>query len=740
MQTAYSARPEGGTAPETSGSTTDSLRIQQCLEQVCASAEFARSERMISFLRVVTGHALEGRRNLLSERFIGRAVFGRPEDWDPSLDTIVRSEARRLRTKLDRYYEGPGRSDPIRIRIPKGGYAPEFDVLSPAQPEAAALRELLPAPAPGPSWRLALPAGVALAVLIAILVAGLLWLRHARLRPLPAAEAFTTTPFASEVGPEYSPAISPDGKLVAYVWDDSGSTPDIYLRALDSPAPHRLDRTAATRLFPSWSPDGRQLAFLQVTGDEVYVMTHSIADGSERRITRIAKQVGRWPDDHSPLLGNPGPIWTHDGSGLIVADEDVASGSGGLYRIGFDGRRTLLMATSGEDHDLYPRLSPDGKLLAYLRYSSHGVGELFLAPAAEGDARQLTFDKKTIQGLAWQTDGRSLLFASNRSGSLQLWSVAVDGSGLSPVTTNSSSASEPAVAPSGDWLIYVESSENWNIWRTPLPDARRAAAQRFLATSGRNYDPRYSPDGSHIAFVSDRSGSMELWVTDKEGKDPKQLTHLGSSWLGGISWSPRGDQIAFDARPQARSAIYLIASVGGEPRLLDRNPYEERMPCWSADGASIYFNSNRDGTVAIWKRSLADGTIQRITPHGMFAVAAGKNGIVYSSRTGEIWMNSSDGESAVELPEALRPAPVMSWFLQNQSLYLTQFDERTRDYTFLRYRNGRTTLLGASNGMLVPNAPDIAVSPDEKWLLYAQQDSSGSDLKIRRRQPPPPRP
>ena len=126
--------------------------------------------------------------------------------------------------------------------------------------------------------------------------------------------------------------------------------------------------------------------------------------------------------------------------------------------------------------------------------------------------------------------------------------------------------------------------------------------------------------------------------------------------------------------------------------------------------------------------------MRRISPQGIFAVAAGKDRVIYSSRTGELWMSSLEGDHAVQLAESLRPSPVMSWFLQNQSLYLTRPDERSHDYVFLRYRDGRTATLGNSKDVLVPNAPDVAVSSDERWLLFARQDSSRSDLKIRREQ------
>jgi len=84
--------------------------------------------------------------------------------------------------------------------------------------------------------------------------------------------------------------------------------------------------------------------------------------------------------------------------------------------------------------------------------------------------------------------------------------------------------------------------------------------------------------------------------------------------------------------------------------------------------------------------------------------------------------------------DGLRADPVMSWFPAGRSLYLSRFDEHTHSYSFLRYRDGRMTVIGESGGILVPNAPDIGVSPDERWLLYARQDSSQSDLKIRKMQ------
>jgi hypothetical protein len=165
--------------------------------------------------------------------------------------------------------------------------------------------------------------------------------------------------------------------------------------------------------------------------------------------------------------------------------------------------------------------------------------------------------------------------------------------------------------------------------------------------------------------------------------------------------------------------------------MLEPNAYEERMPSWSADGSAIYFNSNRCGAVAIWRRSLKDGSVKRISADGMFAVSASPHDVVYSSRTGQLWQDSLSGGNAASLQQLVPPEPVMSWFVLNRIIYTTRFDSQTHHYSLWQYDGKRSKLLANNLGPLVQNAPDIAVSPDSRWLLYARQDSAQSDLKIR---------
>src|SRR5262245_53869312 len=100
--------------------------IRQELERVLSAGPFLRNQRQSGFLRFLVERHLEGKDTELKESVIAVEVFGRPADYDPKLDAIVRTEAVRLRARLEKYYSAEGSQDPLVIELPKGGYRPVF--------------------------------------------------------------------------------------------------------------------------------------------------------------------------------------------------------------------------------------------------------------------------------------------------------------------------------------------------------------------------------------------------------------------------------------------------------------------------------------------------------------------------------------------------------------------------------------------------------------------------------------
>ena len=139
--------------------------LREQLERVLASASFARSVRVSKLLRFLVERQLEGRESELKESIIGVEVFGRSPDYDPKLDSTVRSEAVRLRERLGQYYSTDGSRDPIIIELPKGGYIPRFRSRSAGPRQSAGSKR---------PWLAVSLAGVAV-MAIAI---GTWWARH----------------------------------------------------------------------------------------------------------------------------------------------------------------------------------------------------------------------------------------------------------------------------------------------------------------------------------------------------------------------------------------------------------------------------------------------------------------------------------------------------------------------------------------------------------------------------------
>lgn len=99
-------------------------QVRSALEKILASPIFIRSRRLGRFLRFTIEQALQGRQATLKEYLVGVEVFNKLESFDPRIDSIVRVEARRLRSKLDLYYQTEGSNDPVVIQFVKGNYVP----------------------------------------------------------------------------------------------------------------------------------------------------------------------------------------------------------------------------------------------------------------------------------------------------------------------------------------------------------------------------------------------------------------------------------------------------------------------------------------------------------------------------------------------------------------------------------------------------------------------------------------
>src|SRR5262249_39937496 len=183
----------------------------------------------------------------------------------------------------------------------------------------------------------------------------------------------------------------------------------------------------------------------------------------------------------------------------------------------------------------------------------------------------------------------------------------------------------PAVSRQGNRLAYNVSFFDSNIWRLDRSGTagvaaadRQSAPTRLISSTRQDHSPQFSPDGKKIVFVSDRSGTDDLWMCDTAGFHPVQLTFFDGPICGTPRWSPDGQQIVFDARLTGNADIYVMNAEGGKPRPLTSEPSHDVIPSWSRDGFWIYFCSNRSGSFQIWKMPAAGGEARQVTKQGGF--------------------------------------------------------------------------------------------------------------------------
>jgi eukaryotic-like serine/threonine-protein kinase len=560
-------------------------------------------------------------------------------------------------------------------------------------------------------------------ILIATGVAVGFWLLRSTSHAVP-----KTVPLTSYPGRQINPAFSPDGKQVAFAWDgEQGGNLDIYVKLVDAGAPLRLTSSPADENQPAWSPDGRYIAFCRHVSDHAEIRMIPALGGAERRLGESAACAGL--------------SWSPDGKFLALVDKPQREPySGLLLSVETGDKRRLTSPPNEYIGDFFPRFSPSGKTLAFVRASSDLNGEIYLLPVtADGrpraDPRRLTSNERSIFGFDWTADGQRIVYSSGQIGSTNLMTIPVSGRVAERMAIAGENATALSISRGGSRLVYERKIFDSNIWRIPGPNSsdKKGAPSRFIASTQPDIEPQFSPDGKKIAFNSSRSGNYEIWVCDREGRNPVQLTSFGPA-LGSPRWSPDSRWIVFDSSKPGNSDIYVISADGGLPRRLTTGPSNQVRPSWSKDGRWIYFGSNRSGDWQIWKAPAQGGVAVQITKTkgGHEAFESPDAQFVYYAKWNApgIFKTSVDGG---EETRVLDEGGLSIWALTVQGIYFFDFNDPTGlALKFYNFATGKVTLFRQFPGdtRVDRESTALSVSPDGSWILYTLLDQSGSDLML----------
>jgi tricorn protease len=415
---------------------------------------------------------------------------------------------------------------------------------------------------------------------------------------------------------EVYPRFSPDGRSIAFSSNRYGNN-DVYVIASTGGTPKRLTYHTGADDVVGWTRDSAQVIFRASRGDGAFpsvATLHQIAatggpeqslnldwgywgsyspDGKSlafnrhpatwsRRHYRGSYAADLWIADiaaksYTKLLGDEQynrywPMWGADGSIYFVADPlpneknlspgslDVRKSVNNIYKVAAKGGASIQVTRHTDGGLFWPSMSSDGKVIVY--EDNFGIWKL---DVASGKASEIKLD----------------IASDDKQNEIEFETITneVDGFDLSP------SGRRAVISARGQ--IFTIATERGDITRV-APDKM----------ASRNSAPTWSPDGKLVAFVSDRSGRDEIWVSDPEGRTPKKITDLDNE-KGTLVWTPDSAALLYTA---ADKKLY---SFRNQRRLDGRRPLS-RLHLIGGDVERDRFAGGINATMALWALSLRD--------------------------------------------------------------------------------------------------------------------------------------
>jgi Tol biopolymer transport system component len=398
-----------------------------------------------------------------------------------------------------------------------------------------------------------------------------------------------------------------------------------------------------------------------------------------------------------------------------------------------------LVSSPPRTVDVSPSFSHDGKKIVFVRNTSLATQDLYVVSTSGGEAQRLTFLNANLGGPAWTSDDKRIIFWGAASGSgwnNDIYSIPATGGNPERLPFATHNTASPAISRDGSRLVFVQFQFDPNIWRVDL-GGKAAPQSKVIASTWLDAAPDFSPDGSKISFLSERDGTLAIWICNADGSSPVKLT--GVEGPGIPTWSPSGERIVFDSSSNGHHQIYVADARGGNPEQITSGDFNNQTPSWSSDGKWIYFGSDRTGNFEIWKISPESKENIQVTRGGGFYAEESPDGkfIFYNKphdrlaswtyiKPGIYRMPVNGGPEKLVVPDAS-----WLWRVGKQGVYFMDADSKPRPtLKILRFTTGKIETLAALDKKAWGGPGGIAISRDGKSVLFAQVDSQGSDLML----------
>ena len=468
----------------------------------------------------------------------------------------------------------------------------------------------VPASAEAPSW-LTLRTLAMLAVGLAALSGGVGWVTARRVDPAQAPSFDRMIRLVSTSAHEFAPAISPDGKWVAYVSDARGPT-DVWVKFIAGGDPVNLTATSGIGVFTqdgvgslAISPDGSQIAFQAGEPNQLtstYLMPAPLG-GPPRRLLAAGSSGMQWSADGKRIayVKTGGPL----GDALMVADADGQN-------------QIELVKRDGGRHLHWVRWDPAGRFV-YFNYGIQNTNgeptEIFRAPAAGGRPERVVATARRAVCPFPSPDGKGLFYAANPDGvDLSLWWKDLARGRESRITTGVGEYSSPSMSADGQRLVGTIWETRQSLQRVAVAFDRPVALEPITDGFSGDIGPAWSPDGNRLVFASSRSGNRTLWTVDANLTHPAPLT-TGAALDEWPAYSPDGQRVAFVSDRGGKRGIWVVSADGGTPRQIVATEVIDTIS-WSPDGRRLVFSTSIGDGPGLMTVDVASGKTTRVPTPG----------------------------------------------------------------------------------------------------------------------------
>jgi Tol biopolymer transport system component len=412
---------------------------------------------------------------------------------------------------------------------------------------------------------------------------------------------------------EEYPAWSPNGEEFAFSRDESGIR-KIFIKDLATSDERRLTEGDHDDIQAAWSPDGKRILFVRARQPNVKLEPGDVfglfldgdiwaVDLETRAETKMIERA--FNPDCSP-------------DGERIAFDGSWAGPRRIWavdRLGHNPQQLTSDSSEGINH-VRPRWSPDGTKIVFQSIDRTKF-DIRVFDSITGRSIWVTNDAVQDLNPAWSPSNKFIYFSSYRGGGINIWRTPIFPDGTpsgapQQLTIGAGQDVEIALSPDAKRLVFSILRQNADIWRLPVSPVTGQAAgdpHEVIRTTREESRGAWSPDGRSIAFNSDRTGEMNIWLHSIEDSRSRQLTK-GSGGDFQPRWSPDGKQIVFFSSRTGTADIWRADIDTGELFQLTATGSVNVNPFYSPDGRHIAYNSDQTGRPEVWVMN-ADGSEQR---------------------------------------------------------------------------------------------------------------------------------